>query len=131
ASTAVRPKASPLVLLVEDQPELRKLMRDILQEGGYRVIEAGSGPAALGLASNWPEPPALVITDVIMPDMTGPAFLRALEQLQGKCFPAMYVSGYPQTEWGRHGLEADSVSFLEKPFSRAVFLERVAAFFPA
>ncbi|RZA06942.1 MAG: PAS domain S-box protein, partial [Proteobacteria bacterium] len=40
ASTAVRPKASPLVLLVEDQPELRKLMRDILQEGGYRVIEA-------------------------------------------------------------------------------------------
>ena len=128
-SRAVPLVRSRLVLLVEDQPELRKLMRDILVEAGYRVIEAGSGPAALALASTWAEDPQLVIADVIMPELTGPAFLRALEQVKHRSYPVLYVSGYPQSELSRHGLEGDGVMLLEKPFTKTLFLERVESFF--
>jgi two-component system cell cycle sensor histidine kinase/response regulator CckA len=124
-----RPASTGLVLLVEDQPELRELMREILVENGYRVLEAGSGPAALDGARNWTEEPRLVVADVIMPEMTGPAFLRALEQVKNRAYPVMYVSGYPQAELSRYGLEASGVMFLEKPFTKAAFLDRVQSFF--
>ena len=119
---------SGVVLLVEDQAELRQLIRDILAEKGFRVIEASSGREALAASVDWVDSPDLVITDVIMPGMSGPAFVRALEQVKGQAYPVIYVSGYPETELVRHGVEWEGLSVLEKPFTREAFLERIKAF---
>src|SRR5260370_37314901 len=58
---------SPTILLVEDDAAVRKVVRRMLSDDGYTILEAGSEPEALELAANYPDPIQLLITDIIMP----------------------------------------------------------------
>jgi len=113
------------VLLVEDDDGIRELMADILRTAGHRVSTAGRAHEALAMADRHPQPDILV-TDVIMPGMNGPALARALApRLPG--LRVLYVSGYAGEALVRNGGIARGERFLQKPFSERGLLQSVAA----
>jgi two-component system cell cycle sensor histidine kinase/response regulator CckA len=113
-----------LVLVVEDSGPLRALTRRLLEDAGYRVAEAGSGAAALASAAR--EPPALLLTDVVMPGMSGRELTETLwERIPG--LPVVLMSGYTDDIVLRHGRLGADAAFLEKPFTRTQLLRTVHA----
>src|SRR5438445_3841524 len=121
ASSPAHPKTGSLagsetVLVVEDQEEVRRLTRRILEGRGYRVLVAASGPEALRLAEHQAGGIVLLVTDVVMPGMGG----RELGLLLGPARPRMnvlYVSGYTDESIVHHGVLEPGVAFMQKPFS--------------
>jgi CheY-like chemotaxis protein len=116
--------ASETILLVEDEPAVRRLGRRILERGGYAVVEAGSAAAALDLADRHPCPIHLLLTDVVMPGMSG----KALADRLGDRMPrlrVLFTSGYTDDAIVRHGVLEPGIAFLEKPFTPDVLLRRV------
>ena len=112
------------LLLVEDETSVRKLTRRALESFGYEVLEAAGGDEALTLARARHGRIALLITDVVMPGMSG---AELAERLHGE-FPAirvLFVSGYIDDAIVRHGVVAGSHSFLQKPFMPAVLAGKV------
>jgi two-component system cell cycle sensor histidine kinase/response regulator CckA len=111
------------VLLVEDEPVVLRLARDLLEDKGYRVISASSGADALQIVQKREDPIHLLITDVVMPEMSGPQLADRLRKL----LPAMrvlYMSGYTDDEMlCRKGLPENS-AFLQKPFTTEEFLQK-------
>jgi two-component system, cell cycle sensor histidine kinase and response regulator CckA len=112
------------ILVVDDEPALRGLLRQTLAGHGYRVEEARDGEEALAVARRSPVPFDLLVTDVIMPGMTGPQLARSMQSI----FPAiavLFVSGYPgETEADRAAFGPDS-AWLAKPFTADVLLRSV------
>lgn len=108
------------ILLVEDDPLMRRLTRKMLEEHGYKVLEAQDGETALGIASSSGVKIDLTLTDVVMKGMTGPDVVLKLTQ----AYPGMkvvYMSGYTGelvTNKGSNGLR-----LLEKPFTRMALLQ--------
>ena len=118
-------EVSCTILLVEDEKQLRTLAREVLKEAGYRVLEAGNGLDALRLAEALAAPPSLLLTDVVMPEMSG---LQLAEALQGKWpeLAVLYTSGYTEHALlGRNGWRGD-MPFLQKPYMPGQLLEQVA-----
>nr|WP_255216564.1 ATP-binding protein [Pseudenhygromyxa sp. WMMC2535] len=115
------PQGSGRILLVEDEPTVRKLTARILERGGYEV-KAASGPLeALELARGELEID-LVLTDVVMPEMSGPELVAELLAICGP-LPVVYVSGYAKSTSAWLG---DMPGFLPKPFTPAALLAKVA-----
>jgi CheY-like chemotaxis protein len=114
------------VLLVEDEPVVLRLARDLLVENGYRVLAASGGADALSVAHKETEPIHMLITDVVMPEMSGPELADRMRKLR----PAMrvlYMSGYTDDEMlCRKGLPENS-AFLQKPFTPHQFLQKARA----
>ena len=111
------------VLVVEDAPAVRELAVRALEEAGYRVLQARNGREALA-AAGAPGPVHLVLTDVVMPDMSGPQLAQAL----GRNRPGtrvLYMSGYTENTVVHHGVIDAGVSFLAKPFTPTSLLEKV------
>jgi signal transduction histidine kinase/CheY-like chemotaxis protein len=100
------------ILVVEDQPDVRKLTCAILREYGYQILEASHGEEALRLASAHDGPLHLVLTDVIMPGMQGPEFANRLKAVRPT--PVLFMSGYTGGLENRHASEAASI---QKPFT--------------
>jgi len=111
---AAEPRATRTVLLVEDDDAVRKLARHILVERGYTVLEAGDGVDALRLAADHRGAIDLLLTDVIMPRLGGPALFARLEALRPG-LAVVYMSGFADVETG-------GAPFLPKPFSAAWLL---------
>jgi DNA-binding response OmpR family regulator len=112
------------VLLVEDETSLREMLREVLETNGYSVLGARDGAEALRMAAAHGGPIQLMVTDVIMPGMTGPR----LADLFAPTRPGMkvlFVSGYSDESVTRYGLIAPGRAFLSKPFGPEVFLRRV------
>jgi two-component system cell cycle sensor histidine kinase/response regulator CckA len=103
------------VLLVEDEEVVRRLTARGLALSGWRVVTAGSGEAALALLGTEPEPPLVMVSDVSMPGMDGPALVRAVRSLLPD-LPVILVSGYAESE-AIADLPGPAVQFLAKPFS--------------
>ncbi len=104
------------VLLVEDEELVRQLTREILRRNGYRVLEACDGVAALAVLRDHPEPIDLLLTDVVMPRMSGHELVEQARPLR----PAMrilYVSGYSEEAIARQGQLTEGVDLLAKPFT--------------
>lgn len=108
------------VLLVEDEPEVLRLGRRILERAGYRVLSAENGDRALALMATVAEQPDLVLTDVAMPGMSGPELVQRLRE-RGIDAPVLLTSGHAETPAARFG-----TPFLPKPFSRGALLAAVA-----
>jgi PAS domain S-box-containing protein len=110
------PKGTETVLLVEDEDSLRNLSRLILQASGYKVLEARDGQEAVWVAQQHPEPVHLLVTDVVMPRMSG----RHLADLLAQARPELrilFMSGYTDEAVLRHGVLEAGVAFLQKPFT--------------
>lgn len=116
-------RGSETVLLVEDEASLRDVLRDTLEDGGYTVLLAGDGVAALQVADEHPGPIHLMVTDMIMPGMTGRDAAHALAQVRPQ-LRVLYVSGYTQQAVVGHGDFGPSTGFLAKPFTSAAFLRK-------
>ncbi|MCC7490934.1 MAG: PAS domain S-box protein [Fimbriimonadaceae bacterium] len=111
----------PLVLVVDDDDAVRGLALRMLERRGYRSVAADSAEAALELVATLNEPLALLLSDLLMPGLTGrELYARLLERQPG--LPVVFMSGYDQQQ-GR----ADGLPVLLKPFSIAALGELVAA----
>jgi CheY-like chemotaxis protein len=104
------------VLLVEDEVSVRSLSRFILQQGGYKVLEACDGQEALEVVARHNGPIDLLVTDVEMPKMGGHQLAEALRLLHTN-LRVLFVSGYTEDAAMRHGISESQVAFLHKPFT--------------
>ena len=107
--------AGETILLVEDEPGVRKLVRQMLVQQGYQVLEAGSGPEALALAQRHPGPIHLLLTDVVMPQLNGRELAEQLQALRPG-IKLIYMTGYTEDAVVRHGVSTAGVVCLQKPF---------------
>ncbi|HEY2013965.1 MAG TPA: response regulator [Bryobacteraceae bacterium] len=116
-------KGSETILLVDDEEGVRKLMLAVLQSNGYDVLEANNGAAALAVYEKNAHKIDLVVTDIVMPQMTGIELGNALaERTPG--LKILYISGYRDNPLG--GANGDSPkAFLHKPFTPDVLLSKV------
>ena len=107
------------ILVAEDEIELRKVAARILRRNGYTVLEAESGAAAVELWKKHGASIDLLLTDVVMPQMSG----RELVELTS--MPAVYMSGYTNDIIARQGVLGDEEEFLQKPFGEEELLVKV------
>jgi len=113
------------ILLVEDEAQVRSMLTIVLTRAGYRVLEASGPVEALGLAQGFEGPIHLLITDVVMPQMTGPALAAELKHRLPQ-MPVLFMSGYTEDAMLRQGIIDEEINFLQKPLSASVFLRTVA-----
>ena len=112
------------VLLVEDEQSLRKLIRSTLVELGHSVLEARDAFEALEIAGKTPGAIDLLLTDVVMPGMSGRALATQLTGLRPGT-RVLYMSGYTDGAVATHGVLESGITFLRKPFTRTELTERV------
>ncbi len=106
------------ILLVEDDDQIRRLAQRSLKREGYQVVAAENGERALELASQDKGSFHLLITDVVMPGLTGKQVAEALRQTRPD-IKVLYISGYTQDIIADHGIVEEGISLLQKPFSPA------------
>jgi CheY-like chemotaxis protein len=123
-SAAQTLRGTETVLVVEDQPEVRKLTLAMLETQGYRLLQAASGSEALSLCERYPEPIHLLITDVVMPGMTGRELAMRLLTLRPS-LKTLYTSGYTANAIAHEGVLDPGVAYLPKPFSPAQLAAKV------
>ncbi len=109
---------SETLLLVEDEPMVRGLVADILRSSGYNIVEAESPSQAVELCKEHRGPLHLLLTDVVMPEMSGREMAEEIRKLQPDV-RVVYMSGYVDECLLRHGVRPMEVPFLQKPFSAA------------
>ncbi len=118
------PRGDETVLLVEDEPEVRDLAREILEASGYRVLQACDPHEAVLVAERHAGAIHLLLTDVIMPRQSGRALAERLRPLRPE-LQVLYMSGYTNEAIIRHGvLEPDTV-FIQKPFTPTALGQKV------
>lgn len=117
-------KCSETILIVEDQSEVRHVIRHVLTRQGYNVLEACEGGAALALLRARTEPVDLVLTDVVMPGMSGREFVARLDHDE-VAMPVLYMSGYTDDEVVKRGVLDLAINFLHKPFATEPLLKKI------
>jgi CheY-like chemotaxis protein len=115
---------SETVLLVEDEVALRELARGFLQSHGYTVLEAGDGSAAIQLINQHEGTVHLLLTDLIMPGMSGRELAETLTSSR-PTLKVIYMSGYTHDLITQHGVLDNSTELVEKPFSVESLLAKV------
>jgi PAS domain S-box-containing protein len=104
------------ILVVEDEEDVRRLTVRILQRQGYKVLEASGGNEALVLSKERKEPIHMVLTDVVMPGISGPQLTDQLINLHPK-MKVLYMSGYTDNAVFHHGVLEKGVNYIQKPFT--------------
>ncbi len=124
ASSSLLPTGTETILLVEDEPGVRRLSRTILEAQGYAVLEAASGDEALEVAQSHPGEIHLVATDVIMPGISGRVLWDRLRGLRPNS-RVLFMSGYTDDAIARHGVLEPGIAFLQKPFTPLSLAQKV------
>ena len=114
-----------LVLIVEDEPSVLQMCDSMLRALGYRVLTARTPSEALDHAGRHPRSLRLLVSDVIMPEMSGPELGRRIQTLCPN-LPTLYISGHTADVVARAGAFADGFAFLQKPFTSAELGARIA-----
>ena len=112
------------VLLVEDEDPVRLFASRALRSKGYRVMEARTGLAAMAILEDCREPIDLIVTDVVMPEMDGPALIEKVRAAK----PGMRIiciSGYAEGAFQEKLRSFQKIHFLPKPFTLSQLAERV------
>jgi len=117
-------RGTETILVVEDEDTLRTLIRTLLEQSGYTVMEAKSGADALQAAQEHDAAIQLLLTDVIMPGLSGPAVAERLAHTHPKT-KVLYMSGYTDTFATDRGLLAGAATLVHKPFTRKDLLRKV------
>jgi CheY-like chemotaxis protein len=112
------------VLLTEDDPLVRLLARTVLERAGYAVLAAAGGKEALLLADDHRGPIHLLLTDVVMPEMSGRELMRHLAERRPEV-KVLYVTGYSEDAVAQHGVLDPGTAFLPKPFTPDVLTRKV------
>jgi CheY-like chemotaxis protein len=104
------------ILLVEDEDVVRGMVAEALQLCGYTVLIAGDGAAALDISEEFAGEIKLMLTDVVMPQMSGRQLTEKIS-LQRPNMKVLYMSGYTDDAIVRHGVLEEGTAFIGKPFS--------------
>ncbi len=120
------PRGTETILLVEDETAVRTMTRLTLEGNGYLVLEAVDGEEALRLCAQHPGPIHLLVSDVVMPRMSGRQLAEQLTTLHPE-MRVLFVSGYTDDAVVRHGVLQAEVAFLQKPFSMDDLQRKVRA----
>jgi PAS domain S-box-containing protein len=118
------PRGNETVLVVEDEEVVRKLAVQILKKQGYEVLQAALGGEALLVLERHPGLIYLILTDVVMPGMSGPELVERLRQVR-KDFKVLYMSGYTDESVIYHGVRDGETNFIQKPFTLEMLARRV------
>ena len=111
-----RTRGTETVLLVEDEPLVRQLAVRVLQERGYTVLQAVNGEESLRLAEAYDDQIHLLLTDVVMPGISGSALAARIKE-QRSITKVLFASGYTDDAIVHHGMLDPGVAFLQKPFT--------------
>ncbi len=103
------------ILVVEDETRVRKLIVGVLSARGYHVLEATRGEEAIRLCKEHSDAIDLAVVDVVMPEMSGPEFVRRIRPLVPH-MRVLFMSGYTDEAIVHHGIEESGAAFLQKPF---------------
>ncbi|HYP97159.1 MAG TPA: ATP-binding protein [Polyangiaceae bacterium] len=127
--TSLRPKQAPVrgnatILLVEDEAQVRKLLRAVLIAAGYRVLDAAGPLEALRQCEHFSEEIHLLVTDVVMPTMNGRELAALLKRTRQQT-KVLYLSGYSEDAIAQHGVLDSSMVLLQKPVTPDLLLERI------
>ena len=112
------------VLVVEDEPQVRAIAVRALSSAGFEVLQANNGAAGLALVQSERAPFDVLVTDVLMPELTGPELARAVRKLDPSV-GIVFMSGMPEAMHSAHADEFAGAAFLNKPFSPQVLIEAV------
>jgi PAS domain S-box-containing protein len=120
------PRGDETVLLVEDEPDVRDLAREVLESCGYTVLQACDAQDAVFMAERHGRPIHLLLTDVIMPRQSGRALVERLRPVLPE-MRVLYMSGYTNEAIVRHGVLDPDTLFIQKPFTPAGLGHKVRA----
>ncbi|MCS6924162.1 MAG: response regulator, partial [Fimbriimonadales bacterium] len=112
------------ILVVEDEPDVLEVAAESLRQHGYTVLTANSPAEALQLVQTYSEPIQLLVTDVVMPVMSG----RELADYVMRIYPhikVLYVSGYTENTIVHHGVLDEGIQFLPKPYTPSQLVQKV------
>jgi CheY-like chemotaxis protein len=112
------------ILLVEDAEPLREVARQFLQHGGYKVLVAEDSMGALAVSRKHGGPIDLLLTDVVMPGLSGPQLAQKM-CLTHPGMQVLFMSGYTDEALGQHGVLEEGIALLEKPFTRGSLLRKL------
>jgi PAS domain S-box-containing protein len=117
-------RGSEVVLLVEDEDNIRQPAVEILESRGYRVLSAPDATQAFALSDQHAGPIHILVTDVVMPGLSGSQLARQLVRRRPELL-VLYISGYPEDSITHHGVLSADQHFLQKPFPPGQFLEKI------
>jgi CheY-like chemotaxis protein len=123
-SASEAPRGTETILLAEDEQDVREVAREFLESGGYTVIEARDGTEALKLAEKHVGALDMLITDMVMPGMTGQELAARLAEKRAG-LRVLYMSGYSEQVALESAQGRSSMHLLTKPFSRWALLRSV------
>jgi CheY-like chemotaxis protein len=112
------------VLVVDDEGAIRDVAHRVLTSAGYRVMTAANGQEALDILENLGTPADVLLTDVVMPGMTGKDFAARVKKLR-PAIRVLFMSGYERPGDGADDWPEPETAVIDKPFSRAALLARV------
>jgi two-component system, cell cycle sensor histidine kinase and response regulator CckA len=112
------------ILLVEDEASVRHLVKQVLRRKGYNLLEAQHGGEALLICERHERDIHLMITDIVMPQMSGRELVARLRSIR-PALKVVYMSGYTDDSVVRHGVSEAGIAFLQKPFTPDVLLSKV------
>ena len=117
------PRGTETILLLEDEESLRQVTCECLTTNGYDVLQAGRGNHAIEVAEQYKGPIALIVSDVVLPDMSGPSVATKVRASHPEA-QVLYVSGYAEVPVAQQ-LIAEGAILLQKPLSRGDLLNKV------
>lgn len=115
---------SETILVVEDEFMVRELVCDTLRASGYTILEAANGKQAIDVFSSNKDKIDLVLTDVIMPEMSGRKMIETLYEAHPN-ITALYMSGYTDDAIIKHGVLEPGMAYIQKPFSPKALIQKV------
>jgi two-component system, cell cycle sensor histidine kinase and response regulator CckA len=117
------PRGTETIFLLEDEDSLRKVTCEFLTASGYRVLQAGRGDQAIGIAEQYKPSIHLIVSDVVLPDMSGPSIVARMQALHPEA-KVLYVSGYAEVPVAQQLIDQGAI-LMQKPVWRKDLLRKI------